>query len=431
MITKTQQINRHAPALRLSIITAILSLAIILGACTPAPEPVPTPAPTWTPIPTATAVPYEGSLAPEPLAEPHFEALTYSIQAFLWWDPTARPRDLEQIRLMNFSHVKQMFPWNDIQPEPDTWLWEKADAVVAEVDHRELQLIARIDHPPAWAIVDPATREDRVPFDVEAFAHYCGALAERYTGQIAGYQIWNEPNLQREWAGHSPDAAGYVTLLQACHDAIKAADPAAIIISAGLAPTDTEPPLSIPDERYLQQLFDAGLTDAYDVLGLHAPGFINPPEMSSAEVVEAGYRRWMGFRHVEDMRRIMILNGDADKQVAILEFGWTRDTIHPEYEWFAVDEETQAEYLVNAYQYAAENWRPWVGLMSMIYIAAPDWTEDNEEYWWAITTNGFGADYRVLPAFIDLANMAKVTGDTVIEARDPGEVDHEPLSSRD
>ncbi|GAB4568770.1 MAG: hypothetical protein Kow0077_00200 [Anaerolineae bacterium] len=405
-------------------LTLFLAMLTVLAACMPAPA---TPPPAPTPVPA-----YTGPLDPEPITAPHFESLTYGIQAFLWWSPDARSFDLEMVRLMNFTHVKQIFAWGDIEPEPGQYQWDRADDVVAEILYRGRQIVARVDHPPDWAIVDPASRPDGIPFNVEAFAAYCGALAERYRGQISGYQVWNEPNLQREWADQAPDAAGYVRLLGACHDAIKAADPDAIVISAGLAPTETEPPIAVPDERYLQQMFDAGLSDVYDVLGVHAPGYNNPPEMSPDEAEAAGLRRWMVFRHVEDMRRIQIANGDAHKQVAILEFGWhINPGIHPDYAWFAVDEATQADYLVGAYRYAAEHWRPWVGLMSMIYIAAPDWTEQDEEYWWAITTPSMRDDYRARQAFIDLANMEKIMGDTIIPARDPDNVEHEPLAPRD
>jgi hypothetical protein len=54
--------------------------------------------------------------------------------------------------------------------------------------------------------------------------------------------------------------------------------------------------------------------------------------------------------------------------------------------------------------------------MSMIYIASPAWTEDNEEYWWSITT----PDGYTRQAYVDLANMAKYCGDEFRPARDPG-----------
>lgn len=410
------RVSPGAKALGLTFFAALL----IVGCATPAP------APTSTPIPA-----YTGPLDPEPITAPHFESISYGIQAFLWWSPDSRTFDLEMIRLMNFSHVKQIFGWADIEPEPGVFHWGNADEVVAEVLYREREIVARVDHPPAWAVVDPNSRTDGIPFDVDAYAAYCGALAARYEGEISAYQIWNEPNLQREWAGHSPDAEGYVTLLRACATAIRAADPAALIISAGLAPTETEPPIAVPDERYLQQMFDAGLSEVYDVLGVHAPGYNNPPEMSPDAAEAAGQRRWMTFRHVEDIRRIQIANGDAHKQVALLEFGWhVNPGIHPDYAWFAVDEQTQSDYLVGAYAYAAEHWRPWVGLMSTIYIAAPGWTEQNEEYWWSVTTPSMRDDYTVRQAYIDLANMEKVTGETVIPARAGDEANHEPLSPR-
>jgi hypothetical protein len=82
-----------------------------------------------------------------------------------------------------------------------------------------------------------------------------------------------------------------------------------------------------------------------------------------------------------------------------------------------VSEQQQAEYLVGAYRWAADHWRPWVGLMVTIYMAGPDWTENNEEYWWALDTPGYPPRYR--QAYVDLANMEKVMGDTLIPARDP------------
>ena len=55
------------------------------------------------------------------------------------------------------------------------------------------------------------------------------------------------------------------------------------------------------------------------------------------------------------------------------------ETIHAD-----LSEEEQAEYLVEAYEYAAENWQPWIGLMTTIYFADQSWTEENEQWWWSI-----------------------------------------------
>ncbi|MCS7070689.1 MAG: cellulase family glycosylhydrolase [Anaerolinea sp.] len=348
---------------------------------------------------------------------PPFTSLTYGIQAFLWWDEYAAGLHIDWVRLMVFSHIKQTFAWEDLEPEPDVWDFSRADAIVQQVEEKGLRLIARLSDAPTWAhpAIDRDLRPEIVdapPDDLADWAEYCGTIAARYAGRIAGYQIWNEPNLSREWGGREPDPAGYVALLAACSDAIRAADPDAVIISAGMAPTGTWDATAWPDDLFLQRLYDLHFQRHIDVLGVHAPGYA-PPSVAPADA--PGGHRFFSFRRVEDIRRLMIRNGDAARQIAILEVGWTTDPHDPAYSWFAVDEETQARYLVEAYSYAAEHWSPWVGLMSAIYIADTGWTDADEERWWAITT----PDNYVRPAYIALANMAKYCGTDYRPARAP------------
>ena len=374
------------------------------------------------PGPTATPV-IPTDFAPEAVVDPPFASLTYGVHAFLWWNPTMRTYDLDNIRLAKFTHVKQQFAWANIEPLAGQWNWEQADGIVTEVLHRDLNLIARLDAPPDWAKV-PIQEPTGAPVDLDAYANFCGTVAARYEGQIAGYQVWNEPNLRREWGDNPPNAAGYVSLLAACSAAIRQADPEAVVISAGLAPTGSILPEAIPDTDYLRLLYDAGVAPHFDVLGLNAPGYNDPPAVSPDEAA-AKYdgHRWRVFRHVEDMRAIMVAAGDAHKQVAILEMGWTIDP-RPEsessYSWHAVSEEEQAAYLVGAYEYAATHWRPWIGLMTTIYIADIAWTEDDEQYWWAINTAGYAHDWQGRAAYYELSWMARWIDDEYYPPREPG-----------
>jgi hypothetical protein len=390
-------------AVGILIVVAFIALPRLL--------PLLNPEPTATPLPTARPT----ELGADQITTHTFPSIGYGVHAFLWWNETTRTRDLEFVRLMRFDYVKQIFGWGDVFPardEPPTWTY--ADEVVAEADYRGVKLIARLGSPPSWA-ERPDAPAGEPPYDVDAFARYCGALAERYAGRIIAYQVWNEPNLDREWLGRTPSAAEYVRLLAACHAAIKAADPAAVVISAGLAPTGTYSSQVIPDDVYLIQLYDAGLGDYYDVLGLNAPGYRSPPDTPPDDPALDG-NRWQAFRHVEDMRAIMVQRGQGSKQVAILEMGWTTDprdtittpdgeTVQNLYRWHAVSEDQQAEYLVGAYEYAAQHWRPWISLMIAIYLPDPAWTQDNEEYWWALIEPG--NNLRMRPAFIALANAPR------------------------
>jgi hypothetical protein len=395
-----------------------LLTGLILGAgCQPSPSIQPTPT-------------RPSNLGAGLVSHTTYPSLSYGIQAFLWWNPYLRARDLELIRQMRFDYVKQTFYWADLQPDSKTPIdWSRPDDMMDEIAYRGIKVIARLSLAPDWAVIKPS-EPDQPPYNLDALAAYCGGIAARYKGRIAGYQVWNEPNLDREWAGYPPNAAAYVKLLKVCGGAIRNADPAAILITAGLAPTGgaAKANSAIADEQYMRDLFTAGISPYYDVMGLNASGYKSPPETPPDDPSVNG-NRWMVFRHVEDMRALMVAYGDGAKQVAILEMGWTTDQRpNTDYSWYAVSEETQATYLVGAYRYAAAHWRPWVGLMVTLYIPDPAWTPDREEYWWAIMTPGYTLHLR--PAYFALANMDRHTDDVDIPDQPPGEPHYTPLPPR-
>ena len=372
----------------------ILFGIVIVAACVPAPNVQPTPAPTPTSWPRAR------------LASPE-----YGMQVFVWWKPETARRDLNLVRDMGFTWVKQQFAWRDIEgAAKGHFSWELADEVVRRVNNRGLKLLARIDRQPFWAQAPGAEPlENAPPADVRDFADFCFAIADRYRGRIHAYQVWNEPNLSREWGGQTPDPAGYVALLQSCYVAIKRADPNALVVSAGMAPTGTWSESVTPDDVFIEKMYEAGAAPYFDLLGVHAPGFKAPPEASPAEVAAdpaLGGQRFFCFRRVEDLRDIMLRHGDAGKQVAVLEMGWTTDPIHPEYTWHAVDEQTQADYLVRAFAFAKHNWSPWISIMTVIGFPDPSWTEDDEQYWWTVIYPDW-PETRVKPAYEALKEMPK------------------------
>jgi len=369
------------------------------------PTPItPTPA---LPTPTVTPAPPTATNTPRP-RPPRMASPEYGMEAFLWWRPEVATRDLGLIEDAGFGWAKQSFAWKDIEGAgKGLFDWSHTDLIVKFVEDADLDLLVRLDRAPAWT----GAQGDGPPRNLADFGDFAYALASRYKGRIRAYQIWNEPNLAREWGGRSPSPEEYVALLKVAYQAIKRADPEALIISAGLSPTGSQPPKALPDDVYLRRMYQAGASNYFDVLGLNAPGFKAPPEMSPDEVMAQqevyGHGRWFCFRHVEDLRTIMIEYGDQDKQVAILEFGWTTDP-RPDspYHWHAVDEATQADYLVRAYQYAKTHWAPWIGLMSVIYISNPDWTPQDEQYWWAITWPGY-PEPVLRPAYLALKAMPK------------------------
>jgi GH35 family endo-1,4-beta-xylanase len=333
------------------------------------------------------------------------------MHTFLWWSPDPIvQRDVRLVAEAGFGWIKQNVGWRDVEKfeglPPEDWDWALADRVVAYAEQYHLDVLLRLDHQPLWT----GGWNNGPPRNLDDFGRFCGVLADRYRGRVRAYQVWNEPNLAREWADRRPAPAEYVELLRVCYVAIKAADPEAIVVSAGLAPTGTDDEQAMPDDKFLRGMYEADALPYFDMLGLHAPGYKAPPELSPDEAAtnpDYGGQRAFAFRHVEDMRAIMEEYGDGDKQIAIVEFGWTTDPREAsDYHWHAVTEEQKADYLVRAFRYAREHWSPWVGLMVVVYLADPAWSDDHEQYWWAIT-EPHDWELRLRPAYEALRDMEK------------------------
>ena len=350
----------------------------------------PTAARAAAPAAAPTAAP--AAARPAGSSVPRMKSPEAGVQVFMWGVPDIG-RDLKLAKDAGFTWVKQMFQWNYIERDgKGKFLWDEPDRLVKAANNYGLKIVARVDYSPDWA---KATKGYNSPPErMSDFGDFIYALVSRYKtgsphGTIAAYEIWNEPNLSREWGDQPPNAAQYVEMLKAAYTAAKKADPNAVIITAGLSPTGTVSPEARPDDVYLEEMYKAGAKDYFDVLGVHAAGYKAPPEMSPDEIAankDYGGQRFFGFRRVEDLRKIMVQNGDEKKQVAVMEMGWTTDNRPGSpYAWHAVTEQQKGEYIVRAYQYAQKNWAPWIGLMSTIYISAPQWTDKDEQYYWALT----------------------------------------------
>ncbi len=135
--------------------------------------------------------------------------------------------------------VRWQFNWRDHEPSPGVWDWTAADGPISEWNAAGFKIHAILHNPPdyaranpGWLMPDPAMLQ--LPWDHSdnGWGHYCNRFAQRYRGQIASYEIWNEPDLNNYWEGTSKD---YFYLLRSCYMGIKAADPNVPVSMAGMA----------------------------------------------------------------------------------------------------------------------------------------------------------------------------------------------------
>lgn len=293
---------------------------------------------------------------------------------------------LARIETSGFAWVRQRFPWAEIEPQPGQFDWARWDAIVGAVSERGLHLIAVLDGAPAWAQRDPAHPQPGAPpHQVADFGRFAGAFARRYGSVIDSYQIWDEPNLSSGWGGGHVDAAAYVRLLREGALQIRDADPSAVVVLAGLAPTVEDGPLNLNEPDFLEGVYAAGGGDFFDVVAAKPYGFwhrANDPQ------TDVGV---LNFGRVQLLRRIMEAHGDAAKPLWAVAFGWNALPVEwtgrPS-AWGTDTEEVQAADTVAAIERARREW-PWLNLMILSHWQ-PDVAPDNPFVGFALLDAGGG-----------------------------------------
>jgi len=122
----------------------------------------------------------------------------------------------------------------------------------------------------------------------------------RFVGALAAYgadaiEVWNEPNLDREWLSGEIDPAYYTELLRSAHFMIKANNPHTFVITAGLAPTGAEiafPGQVMNDDHYLQGMVEAGALNYADCIGVHYVEGVVPPWQTTDDPRDDYYTRY-------------------------------------------------------------------------------------------------------------------------------------------
>jgi hypothetical protein len=285
-----------------------------------------------------------------------------------------------------------------------------------------IKLLFSVVKAPAWA--RPAGDTDQgPPADPNTYGEFIKAMAARYKGRVQAYEIWNEQNLYYEWGGlNRPNAREYMALLKVAYGAVKSVDSGATVVSGALTPTGAPLPWAIDDFAYLEQMYQLGLKNYCDAVGVHPSGYNVPPDTTWQQACDvitkdgAGYRgpcnsphhSWSFRSTMEGYRNIMVTYGDSGKRLWPTEFGWASVDglgVPPatNYE-FAADntEAEQAQYTVRAYQ-MAKNWG-WVGPMFLWNLNfGPICGAGDEKSAWAIVR----PDWSMRQTFAGLANMPK------------------------
>ncbi|MDX1612750.1 MAG: cellulase family glycosylhydrolase [Candidatus Promineifilaceae bacterium] len=335
------------------------------------------------PAASATSPPTTATASPTPAATPTPAFPVYRGPAL---DPARlgvqihlHREDLNQLmthlKTLGVGWVKVQVSWKIYQPEPERYDWDRLaelDALIAAAEGANIRVMLGVAKAPEWS--RPTTTLDGPPIDNGRFQSFMAWLAERYRGRVAAYELWNEPNLAREWTGMALNAAALVDLIRAGAAGVRLADPDAVIISAAPATTGINDGVSAIDDRlYLQQMLAADVAEVVDAVGAHPYGWANPPDSSAAAPDPAvpshnNHPSFFFSDTLTDYRALLVAAGHPNLPIWVTEFGWgsydgMQAAVPEAVAYMAhVNEQQQAVYILKAYQLAQE----WAGIGPLI-----------------------------------------------------------------
>lgn len=227
--------------------------------------------------------------------------------------PPVWDREHARMATTGVETVRENFEWAHAQPtERGPFDHSRTDVAVSSAAAHGIEVLPVVILAPAWARVDQTTTFSP-PANPSDYATYLRELIRRYGPNgafwaehpelprlpIRAYQIWNEPHLGFQWA-RPPDedyAPRYGRLLRAAYRTIRAEDPGAKVVLAGLANFSW---------RYLTHLYRRGnIEGRFDVAAVH------PYTRTSGGVASI----------VERFKERMRERGDGRKPVWVTELG--------------------------------------------------------------------------------------------------------------
>jgi hypothetical protein len=205
--------------------------------------------------------------------------------------------------------VRAEFGWDEIEPQPGSYNWGHADAIVTAAARHRLALLPTVLRAPAWAAAPGGSGATPHPRDPADYGSFMTALVDRYGPHgsfwsqnptlprrpIRAWEIWNEPDLRYYWK--PPWRKPYLALLRAAHAAITAADPGAQVVLGGL---------TYFSWRDLDRLYALKARGLFDVVSLHP------------------YTHWVKsvVKTMALVRAVMNSHGDRAKPIWVTELSW-------------------------------------------------------------------------------------------------------------
>jgi len=234
--------------------------------------------------------------------------------------------DAEYMRVGRIGAVRWPLAWGGVQPTPNgDYEWGAFDDVVKTAARQHLRVLPFVYSTPSWLARKYTTLPVNNARQRRGWAAFLRAAAERYgphgefwrehrrgSGDfvpkvpLREWQIWNEANFFYFAKPASPTR--YAQLLKIANRALKRGDRSVKTIVSGLfGEPSAKPPNAMHAVDFLRRLYRVrGIKASFDGIALH------PYSETAADLA----------RMTNEMRRVVVQNGDRRTRLYITEMGW-------------------------------------------------------------------------------------------------------------
>lgn len=236
------------------------------------------------------------------------------------YPPERMARVFDMMAEAGVGWVRLNWAWKDMQPQEGPFDYSHYDMIATMAAEHHIEVLPILFAIPAWASTAPPeliaergnlSPVDRYrPKDMNTWLTYVRNVVERYDGdgvddaprspRLRYWEVWNEQNIALYWPPQ-PDVNEYLALLVMTRETILEADPTATIVLGGLAGGGG---------AYLQQVYDAGGAEYFDVVSTH---IYSHPTLGVTPVQVS----------VEVVRDVMDVQGDEATPLWLTETGWS------------------------------------------------------------------------------------------------------------
>jgi hypothetical protein len=271
----------------------------------------------------------------------------FGMSGHLMWHSEQRAiAELDMLQADGLHIVRFDASWKNLEPRRGEYAYlTKLDAIVDAANARDIHPVITVVETPGWANGGRGTWVP--PDDPQDYARFVGALAARYAGRVLGWEIWNEPDLKLFWQP-SPSPLVYARMLVAASKAVRAADPAALVVGGSVTFGNT---------NFLDAMYDAGVQGTFDALAVHPYTLTQSPDATGD--------RYHSFTAIlDDMRATLTARGDGGIPLWITEFGWAVVGAN------SVSADKRVAYLQRTVELVRA--RPWVQVLAIYTIDVED-----------------------------------------------------------